>query len=386
MNKTVYAKINRGDAFGGLSLWLAVVLIYWTHALLLGQAIVVLFVIFHLLKSKLALRNLPVLTYQLMAASAVSFVLGAVVNGLVSVNSAQVTLFHFYFIILFISLVRLDLQSSDRQLLKFCYVFLVLNYISLMLIHGFGLFEWMILDDSRGSVRYQFVFAEPSYLAIFSSVLIFLVLNVGCGGFAKLCMVFLLLVLVQMSNSASGFLLSTVCILFWAIKWPRRKSQIAYAFIALISLSIVVAAIFQNEFIKMRLEDIAFGRDASFFLRFIAPWMVADSVISSLPLSGTGFGFLSDYLLRNYADYQYLAKVNSYNEYIENTNIDSISAFIVSSYGLPVAAFVFFHLLRSAKLNGGVRNVFFVLIISFLMGSFVGPLFLGLVFLKSREP
>lgn len=381
MDNSISQQFKFKEAYG-LYAWLFVSMLYWTNAVAVGQfavgalSLVLVFIKFSTFKRLFLSLN------EVFFISLVSFAIGAFINNYENIIIALFTLLHLYAIVIFSSQIKINI--SDKGLTYFIAIFLIINYASLCFVYGFGLLQWMVLDDSRGFLRYQFIFSEPSYLAIYAAILIYFSGTAISDKYIKYLLIILLFTLIYLSASASGMILSVIGLLLSSYKSNNgiRKNNLITTTVSAAIALILTSFAFDNDFIRSRLDTFSIEQDTAFFLRFIAPWMVVDNVISTHPITGSGFGFLNSYLLNNYANYDFMAKIDANNDYIENTNIDNIFAFVISSLGVPLAAFVLYKLYRISRIAGGLRRSIFIFSLSFFMGSFIGPLFFGIIYAR----
>ena len=367
-----------------ISVWLLVVVLYWTKALLFGQLIVLVTVAISRMKSKRGQRT-PTEAIPLILMAFLSYLIGLFVDGSPKSLGSFFSVAHFLVLVLFACHLNLNISIGHKQLLRFSSGFILLNAIFICLNFATGYFDWMYLDDTRGSLRYQFVFTEPSYLGLFSAILVYLIGSSNSTIKAKITHCFLLVSLILLSKSAAGLALCFVGLFLTSFNGFNRIKNYYYLVLIGVGASIYAYLAISDSFIQNRLELLSSGTDQSFFIRFFAPWLTLENVIRAVPLTGTGFGHLGEFITKNYQDYLFLAKVDQANEIIENTNIENIIVYILASFGIPLSLVLILYLSRMVVKYGGPRNLIFLITFCFFSGSFIGPIFLGLIFYKIRK-
>ncbi len=288
-----------------------------------------------------------------------------------------------HLLVLLIFFLLIDLRHSKKQVILFVKIFIAVNILTLALqVTGLSFLDTFLLD-TRGALRYRFIFREPSFLGIYTATLIYLI-NISYSQKKEtLVLTLMLFSIVLMSLSAAAVFLSIIGLLMARKKHDWGKINISRSFY----ISAIVAAIifisFNLPFISDRMDQMSIGADVSYYIRVIAPWAAAAHILNEYPLTGVGFGYLEAYILNNSQDFAFMAKPMAEGGYAVNTNVDNLYAFLLMSLGPVLFLLLIFAIIVHLRRKSSVSNAIFLLSLGFFTGAFVHPLFLGLLLLRA---
>lgn len=369
------------------TIWLTSILLYWSKLPYLGLALLLLSVLIQYI------RNTKVTHVNIIYA--ISFVAITYVlwiykvydynQGINNISESINTILHLSILIGCFVLIAPKFQR--KTFLNYCFIFSLISVI---------LFFWgqlsIILNKSSifffktatGVYRYEMTFAEPSFLAIYSCILLYFIFNEFKFKGAKVYFIsFSLFLNVFMSFSGSGLILLGV-IFILLFRFSLRSLTLM-----VISLCVSIPLLITYTSLPTVVED-RVGRlinnnvDPSTYLRFVAPVLLVLDTFESRPLLGSGLGLSDELILNNYSNYLYLLKKNEKGDSIYNTNIDNAWASLIFNTGI-IGFLIVVLLLYTNKKNGFETNtlIFFICTL-FFAGAFIHPLFVGMIFYKKQ--
>lgn len=295
------------------------------------------------------------------------------------------TVIHFVTLCSFLSLARIEFNID--QVTLFAKIYIGLAYASTLVL-GTDLASLFYFIDEGGTRRFSFLFSEPSFLGLFSSMLCFLLLSYG-GAKKKVdfLLISALIGLVFLSLSGSGLFVLGISFLTFFVSRPFSKILIGrlatLSLVAVFLLGVLYVSDFGG-FLFDRIDNFLLGGDdRSAELRFVATSMLFQYAIEHNFWFGSGFGLHAEYISKNYNNFIYLLKLTFEGEDIYNTNIDNGWVFIVFSGGFLGLLVTLSLYIYSAVRALSFRS-FFVLVFSilFFSGAFIHPLFLGMFFIR----
>jgi hypothetical protein len=276
-------------------------------------------------------------------------------------------------------------KFSKKQFVYFSYLFSFFSFI-FMLFGRFFYEEKFYFITSEGARRYEFVFSEPSFLAIYSCLILYFLLDNIKVLNTKLYLVILVLILnTLLSGSGSGFILLLIIVFLFARLKLGELFRLSAVFSGLIFIIITFTQV--PIIVEGRIDKIISGNvDASTRIRFIAPVVTSLYIAKNKPLLGVGLGFANDYIYQNYGDFYVLIKKTPNGSLIYNTNIDNAWAALYFSTGVLGFCIVLLVLLFKIYYKKiSFKTLFFLGSTLFFCGAFIHPLFIGLLFFRQNR-
>lgn len=363
--------------------WLVVVMLYWSPLPFLGYGALMALALYSLKSSGKIYLDRKVAIFVFFGIC--SYAAGLFLHGFEPTSKSINTLAHFATLCFFLSLARIEFNNDHVLIFAKIYVFCA--YASTLTL-GTELASLFYFIDESGAKRFSFLFAEPSFLGLFSAMLCFLLLSYGVlKDKLDYLLVVALIGLVFLSLSGSGLFVLGISFVALFFSKPLSRALVGKFFaLSLVAIFALVALYFSDfgGFLFDRIENLfKGGDDRSAELRFVATAMLLDYTVKNNFWFGSGFGLHAEYISRNYNEFIYLLKLTFEGEDVYNTNIDNGWVFMIFSSG-----FFGFLVVISAYLSSAIRALgyrsFFVLVFSmlFFSGAFVHPLFLGMFFVR----
>lgn len=359
--------------------WLIVVLLYWSDEPRAGMLAVAIILTFRIVCRPRMIRSR--VGGAIAAITGTSYFLG-IVSGLPQGHlAASEMILHLLAMLIFFLLI--DLRHSRQQVILFAKIFIAVNMLTLALhVTGFSFFDTFLLD-TRGALRYKFIFREPSFLGIYTATLIYLINISYSQNKETLVLTLMLFSIVMMSLSSVSIFLSIIGLLMARKNRDWRKINILKSFYISAIVAIIIFISFNLPFISSRMDQISIGADYSTYIRVIAPWVAAAHILNEYPITGVGFGYLEAYILNNPQDFVFMATPMAEGGYTENTNVDNLYAFLLMSLGPILFLLLIFEIIVHLRRKSSVSNAIFLLSLGFCTGAFIHPLFLGLLLLRA---
>lgn len=271
-----------------------------------------------------------------------------------------------------------------KALYRFAYFFSLIS--TFFIIIGKLFFEEVFYyKTATGVKRYEFIFAEPSFLGIFCCLLLFFLLRVKLTKKTQVVTVLLLVVNILFTASGAGIaLLAAILLLRINFSFSSIiKLSIGFS----LSLSILAFTTSIPDLIYSRFERVMSGNyDTSTKIRFVAPALITRKILKDSPLFGVGLGNTDYYLRKDYSSYDYLLKKDSTGKYLINTNIDNVWVNILFSSGLfGLLGFLLLFLYRVMIGSLHIKTLVFISFTFFFCGAFIHPLFFGILNFKYED-
>ncbi|WP_300435900.1 O-antigen ligase family protein [Zoogloea sp.] len=363
--------------------WLVVVMLYWSPLPFLGYGASMALALYSLKSGRKIYLDRKVAIFVIFGIC--SYGAGLFLHGFEPTSKSINTLVHFATLCIFLSLARIEFNQDHVSLFAKIYAFGA--YASTLTL-GTELASLFYFIDESGAKRFSFLFAEPSFLGLFSAMLCFLLLSYGAvKKKVDYFVISALIGLVFLSLSGSGLFVLGISFIALFFSKPLSKALIgrffALSLVAVFALSMLYVSDFGG-FLFDRIENFfKGGDDRSAELRFIATAMLLDYTVENNFWFGSGFGLHAEYISRNYNNFIYLLKLTFEGDDVYNTNIDNGWVFIIFSSGFFGFLVILSAYLASAIKALGYRS-FFVLVFSmlFFSGAFIHPLFLGMFFIR----
>lgn len=358
--------------------WFVSILFYWTKFPHMGTLVIVLGAVWNVFFNKSFSYSNIMISLIYISIILISNAVSSIING-IDLKYESMTVF-FHLIVLCMSFALLNLKISNKKFLRTYFILFSFSCLFFALIGRYIYTDLFYYTNSSGVMRYQFLFSEPSYLAIYCCLILLTIWFYGVGFDRKLSVVVEVSLIVTILLTASGSGMFILCFLV------LTKFGISFRTIMLSSmLSLPLFFLMPSEilgFIFHRYEQIATGSlGASTTIRFIAPFHALGNMLDNNPLFGVGLMNYQDYILDNYSDFFIFMKTDSEGNLIYNTNIDNGWALLFFNTGILGGFLVTLLLMTRIKL-GYINKVSFCSLSFMLLfvGAFVHPLFLGLLY------
>ncbi|CAH7484640.1 membrane hypothetical protein [Vibrio chagasii] len=361
-----------------LIFWLVSLLFYWSKFQSLGTVVILLGAGVELYNKKnLSFRNV---TFTLLFVFVVilSSVLSEVYNGNNIENQNIRSLAHLVFLCCAFTFLNLDVYN-DKYVRIFVIAF-ALTAIVFSLVGVFIFNDVFYYTSAFGVSRFQYIFGEPSYLAIYSCILLYLsyfyVFRVD-DRYLKLVECSLIFC-VLLTGSGSGFLILGL------VLFLKYKISLRIFFLVLICGALVFYLLppSLHDFIVHRTEQVISGDlGASTRIRFVAPIDALSIMLNESPFFGFGLMNYQQYMLEHYNDFISFIKVDAQGVPYNNTNIDNAWVLLMFTNGLLGSILVFIGIInRIINKMLDIKSFMVFSFTLFFIGAFVNPLFLGLLY------
>jgi hypothetical protein len=279
-----------------------------------------------------------------------------------------------------------DAQFAPDVLVSFCKFTTIVNVVLL------GLW-WVPLvaaqvfwtDGSGIRVRFQSLLPEPSFVALYSILNFFVLIQSG-----KKRLAYLNLLPLVLSYSFTGYIsFALLALVYFRKLWLPITGGITILSLGMLSAYVAAPEAVTTLIVGRALYAAGGGTDESVSLRLLAPVDLIRSVASdtdSVALAtGLGVGNVERYIY-----YQQSALPNYWRGTgVRSTQPDSVIAFVVAAFGVPAALAVAFWLLMiiSRSTATPVYSVAkaYVVLISVSSGLFISPHFFAWIYLLKQE-